>query len=207
MQSNINRLRNILKKGKVLFIISGIAIVILNKTNLDEILTFVGVFWSIVGFLWWSFDNYLWKIKFINRMLRFSPNFYCPVIEGRWSGTLTREDVDHDFVIEIKQTYTTVSCEGYTKHSHSKSLCSELLYDEQNNCYSFIFLWQGKTSVDVNGNKNPSNYFTGTSILKVSESCNKLQGSYFTNRSPRQTKGDILLDKRQKELKNAFENI
>lgn len=204
MQSNMNRLRNILKKSKILLIISGMLIVILNKTNYDAISNFIGIFWLIVGFLWWLFDNYLWKNKHINKILKFFPNFYCPVIAGRWVGTLTRDGVEHNFVLEIKQTYTSISCEGYSKHSYSKSLCSELLYDEQNSRYSFVFLWQGKTKVNPDGTQNPSNKFNGTSILKISENCDILQGAYFTNRAPQQTKGDIFLDKRQKELKNTF---
>lgn len=204
MQSNMNRLRNVLKKSKVLLIFSGVLIVVLNIINYDSVSTFIGILWPIIGFLWWLFDTQLWKSKYVNRVLKLSSSFYCPNISGRWTGTLTRDNRDHEFVIEIKQTYTSISCEAYSNHGYSKSLCSELLYDEQNDRYSFVFLWQGKTSVNTDGTPNPSNYFNGTTILTISENCDKIEGSYFTNRSPKQTKGDIVLNNRQKELKYAF---
>ncbi len=204
MQSNMNRLRNVLKKSKVLLIVSGVLIVVLNIMNYNSISTFIGVFWTVVSFLWWLFDTYLWKNKYINKFLRFFNNYYCPIIAGRWTGTLTRDGRPHDFVIEIKQTYTSISCEAYSTHSYSKSLCSELLYDEQNNRYSFVFLWQGKTSVNTDGTHNPSNDFNGTTILTISENCEQLQGAYFTNRAPIQTRGDLILGNRQKKLKNSF---
>lgn len=204
MQSNMNRLRNVLKKSKILLIISGVLIVIFKIINYDDVSTFIGIFWLIIGFLWWWFDTYLWRNKYINKALKLSSNFYCPMIAGRWKGTLTRDNKKHDFFIEIKQTYTTISCEAYSNHSYSKSLCSELLYDEQNKRYSFVFLWQGKTSVNPDGTHNPSNDFNGTTILTISENCDMLQGIYFTNRSPVQTKGELIFKERQDELKYSF---
>ena len=204
VQSNMNRLRNVLKKTKVLLILSGVLVIVLKTLNYNSLTTVIGCFWPIIVFFWWLFDTHLWKTKYINKILKNFTVFYCPSIAGRWTGKLIRDGVSHDFVVEIKQTYTSISCEAYSKHSYSKSLCSELLYDEQNHRYSFVFLWQGKTSVNPDGTHNPTNDFNGTTILIISENCDKLQGSYFTNRSPKQTKGDIILDVRQDKLKNEF---
>ena len=79
-------------------------------------------------------------------MLKLNKELYCPKICGRWEGFLKRDGKDHKFVIEIKQTYTNISCITYSAHGHSKSLCAELLYDQQNDCYSLVYLWEGKIS-------------------------------------------------------------
>lgn len=204
MQSNINRLRIILKKTKIILLILGALIIVLNIRDINWLSSFVSGIWIVITITWWVFDNFFWKNKWINNKLKLFKNLYCPVIGGRWKGTLTRDGQEHDFVIEIKQTYTTISCVTYSLHSYSKSLCAELLYDQQNNFYSFVYLWEGKTSKKTDGNDESSNYFNGTTILKINDDCKTMFGNYFTDRSPNQTKGTISLICRQDQLKNAF---
>lgn len=204
MQSNSNRIRIILKHTKILLSLLAVLIIILNIKDINWASTVISMLWLIISFAWWGFDNYLWKCRWINKVLKLSKDLYCPNISGRWEGVLTRDDINHKFVIEIKQTYTNISCVTYSTHGHSKSLCAELLYDQQNDYYSFVYLWEGKTSKSPDGKDEPSNYFNGTTILTISDDCNLLVGSYFTDRSPNQTKGTITLDTRQDVLKNAF---
>lgn len=204
MQSNANRIRTILKHTKILLSISAILIIVLSITDINWASTLISSIWIVISIIWWAFDNFLWKCKWINKALKFTKEFYCPIISGRWEGVLTRDGKEHKFVIEIKQTYTSISCVTYSTHGHSKSLCTELLYDQQNDSYSFVYLWEGKTSKSPNGQDEPSNYFNGTTILRISDDCKTLAGSYFTDRSPKQTKGTITLNDRQDVLKNAF---
>ena len=179
-------------------------IIILSVTDINWASTLISVVWIFISILWWAFDNYLWKVKWINKALSLNKELYCPKISGRWEGALNRDGKDHKFVIEIKQTYTNISCTTYSTHGHSKSLCAELLYDQQNDSYSLVYLWEGKTSKSPDGQDEPSNYFKGTTILTISDDCKSLIGSYFTDRRPKQTRGTISLDNRQDVLKNAF---
>lgn len=204
MLSNANRVRAILKNTKSLLLISGVLLIILNITDINWGSTVISITWIITSILWWLFDNFLWKCKWLNSILKFSKEFYCPSIGGRWEGILIRDGKEHKFVIEIKQTYTAISCVTYSTHGHSKSLCAELLYDQQNDFYSVVYLWEGKTAKSPDGLDEPSNYFNGTTILKISDDCSVLEGSYFTDRIPKQTKGTIKLDSRHKVLKNSF---
>lgn len=204
MQSNANRIRTILKHTKLLLSISAFLIIILSIKDIDWASSLISFIWIVFSIAWWAFDNFLWKGKWINKGLKLNKSLYCPKIGGRWEGTLKRDGKEHKFVIEIKQTYTNISCVTYSTHGHSKSLCAELLYDQQNDSHSFVFLWEGKTSKNPKGQDEPSNYFTGTTILIISDDCNSLTGSYFTDRSPKQTKGTLILNARQDVLKNAF---
>lgn len=204
MQSNANRLRIILKNTKILLPISAILIIAFNLEDISWLSSIVSGIWFVIIIIWWLFDKYLWKMECINKGLRLSKKIYCPIITGRWKGTLTRDGKDHDFVIEIKQTYTTISCSTYSLHSFSQSLCAELLYDQQNDIYSLVFLWQGKTLVNPDGETDPTNNFNGTTILRISDDCKEMTGNYFTDRSPKQTEGTIKLSKCQETLKNAF---
>lgn len=204
MQSNVNRIRTILKHTKVLLSISAILIIILNIKDINWASNLISFIWIVFSIVWWAFDNFLWKCKCINKVLKLNKALYCPKINGRWEGTLNRDGKNHKFVIEIKQTYTNISCVAYSTNSYSKSLCAELLYDQQNDSHSLVFLWQGKTSKNPKGQDEPSNYFNGTTILTISDNCNSLTGNYFTDRNPKQTKGTIILNTRQDILKNAF---
>ena len=204
MQSNANRIRTILKHTKLLLSISAILIIFLNINDINWASTLISFIWFIISIAWWAFDNFLWKCKWINKALKFNKAMYCPKISGRWEGVLDRDGKDHKFVIEIKQTYTNISCVTYSTHSHSKSLCAELIFDQQNDSYSLVYLWAGKTSKSPDGQDEPSNSFNGTTILTISDDCKSLKGSYFTDRSPKQTKGTIALNDRQDALKNAF---
>lgn len=206
MQANSNRLRTFLKGTKILLTLASVLTIIFQTSNYTDATTLISVIWLIIIAFSWAFENYIWKIKWVNKLLKFSKNYYCPDISGRWEGVLKRDNKDHDFVIEIKQTYTTISCCTYSHSSYSSSFASEILYDQQNETYSFIYLWKGKTENNPDGTYGPTDYFYGTTILRINDNCTCLDGSYFTGRSPTQTKGTIKLSDRQKELKNSFES-
>lgn len=205
MQSNANKLRTLLRQVKWIQWPLGIALIVFPKFNdYNTISTIIGIISIIFTFLWFLFDRFLWKNKTLNSNLKLSKTLYTPVIEGRWEGTLTRNGKKHKFVIEIKQSFTTISCETYSRHGYSASECAELLYDTQNDTYRLVFLWKGKTTnTEVDG-ADSTNYFYGTTILNINSQCNQLDGDYFTDRQPNQTRGKINLTFRQKELNNSF---
>ena len=149
-------------------------------------------------------ETVIWKTPIMN--LPIWENYWTPVLEGRWEGILVREGVEHPFIIEIKQSFTSISCITYSKHSSSSAYATEILYDEQLKNYQLIYYWHGKTT-NVSNVLGDSDSFEGFTILKLvieSHKVASLTGEYFTNRQPKQTKGTIDLKTRQKELKNAF---
>lgn len=150
-------------------------------------------------------ERLLWKTPIMK--LPFLENYWTPVLEGRWEGALVRDNEPHDFVIEIKQSLTSISCITYSKHSSSSAYATEILYDDQLKNYKLIYYWRGRTT-NAQENTGETNTFEGFTVLDIiieSGKVTKLTGSYFTNREPKQTKGTLNLTFRQKELKNSFE--
>lgn len=150
-------------------------------------------------------EKVLWKTKVMKFPLL--ENYWTPVLEGRWKGTLIRNNVPHDFILEIRQNFTSISCITYSKHSSSSAYAAEILYDEQLKSYKLIFYWQAKTT-NVHPNTGDTNIFNGFTVLDViveSGNVTKLDGAYFTDRQPEQTKGTLKLTFEQKTLKNSFD--
>lgn len=150
------------------------------------------------------FEKVLWKTN-IMRFALFE-NYWTPVLEGRWVGELTRDGKPHDFVIEIKQSFNSISCITYSKNSSSSAYATEILYNDQLKTYQLIYYWQAKTS-SVQPNTGDNNIFDGFTVLEIiikAGNVTNLAGEYFTNRQPQQTRGKIFLSFQQKELKNSF---
>lgn len=139
--------------------------------------------------------------------LPFLENYWTPILEGRWGGILERNGESHDFVIEIIQSFTSISCITYSEHSSSAAYATEILYNDQLNAYQLIYYWNGTTTNAVESNRD-SDKFEGFTILDIiirSGKVTELKGTYFTNRQPQQTKGKINLFFKQKTLKKSFE--
>ena len=172
--------------------------------------TVIGIICVIISAVMMIFENFLWKVNFVQKIMMTVPIFdkyWTPVLEGRWKGTLQRDNQDHDFVLEIKQTYTSISCVTYSHHSSSSAISSDLLYDEQNNTYQLAFYWHAYTTRTQpnTGDKNVFNGFTVMNVILEDGHVSKLKGSYFTDRQPKQTHGTIKLFFEQKSLKQSFE--
>lgn len=179
---------------------------VLKKTlNFDMISEVVGIISLAFGLGLSLIDKVLWKKK----AMKFSllEDYWTPVLEGRWKGILTRDNVCHDFVLEIRQSFTSIACITYSTHSSSSAYAAEILYDEQQKTYKLIYYWQAKTTnVQLNtGDTNIFNGFTVLDIIVESRDVTKLKGSYFTDRQPNQTKGTLNLTFEQKTLKNSFD--
>ncbi len=204
MRTNDKRLIYILGKCKFLMLGIGVIIVLFNINDMSAVSSVITAIWVLLTFLCNWFNVSIWKNKMILNTAKRNKNIYCPNIAGRWEGHLIRDGKEHDFVIEIKQTYTTVCCSTYSNHSNSNSWCADILYDEQKERYLLVYLWQGKSTRNPAGEAKPSNYFYGTTILEINDECNRLVGNYYTDREPDQTKGEINVTYRQEKLKNSF---
>lgn len=162
---------------------------------------------SIISFflpiLWQVFDKWLWKIEKINHMLLLT-KYSTPIIEGRWKGKLYRGTEVRDFVIEIRQTFTQVYCKTFSPTSFSRSKIADFLFNTEQDCIEYLFfLWEGKTT-NTNDGSESTNLFYGTTLLQINEELRQLNGEYFTNRQPAQTKGTINLSFVSKKLYNSF---
>lgn len=211
MQHNLEKLRRILDYviKAAMWLLGATFMVLIIKPDIvieySTIPTIINVLSFILVSLIKQFDKKLWKYKYINKYL--PEKFWTPIIEGRWEGTLNRNREDHKFVIEIVQSFTSVSCRAYSRHSSSASIISEMIYNEQLKTYQLVFYWKGQTSntQEGTGDTNRFDGFTVLDIVLSDKEAVKLVGSYFTDRQPHQTKGKIDLHFRQKELKNSFE--
>lgn len=180
-------------------------VVLKQKADLNLISKAVSVISIILGVGSPFMEKKLWKTKIMK--LPLLENYWTPILEGRWEGKLIRENVPHDFVIEIKQSFTSISCITYSKHSSSSAYAAEILYNDQLQNYQLIYYWHGGTT-SVQENTGDSNSFDGFTVLDIiieSGKATRLKGTYFTNRQPKQTKGTLDLCFRQKELKNTFD--
>lgn len=157
----------------------------------------------IIAFIWREFERKWWKNMRIQKLL--PERFKTPVIGGRWKGTLIRNNKEHPFILEITQTFTSISCSTYSQHSHSKSIFAEILYDSCRNTYQLLYYWNGSTENTGDITMESVN-FNGVTILDVNIFRNELSGSYFTNRQPKQTHGKLYFSSRQNECKNSFDD-
>ena len=190
----------------------GFILIIVSRTikSLDyqTVSTVIGAVAFLSGILISLFNNKLWKCNFFQKIMRMTPfeDYWTPIIEGRWKGTLIRNGESHDFVLEIIQNFTSISCTSYTHHSSSNAFATEILYDKQSKLYKLAFCWHGQTRNAQKGTGD-SNIFDGFTILNIAiedGQPHRLWGEYFTNRQPNQTKGFISLKLQSKTLQNTF---
>lgn len=205
-----------LQKHFVHFCLWGFGIVLLlvsfifhETVNYNLVSIIIGIISFAFGIVMMLFENYLWKNKTVQKILAkvpFFEQYWTPVLEGRWKGELYRDGISHEFVVEITQSFSSVSCVTYSRHSSSSAIASEILFDEQAKIYKLIYYWRGGTTA-VQPNTGDSNRFEGFTVLRIvveTGVVKKLDGSYFTDRQPNQTRGTIKLEYQQKELKNSF---
>jgi len=181
-----------------------------RSISFDFVSGAIGVCSFLFGLVIMLFEHFWWKKAFVQKVLYSTPflkGYWTPILEGRWEGTLVRDGMPHAFVLEITQSYTSISCVTFSKHSSSTALAAEILFDEDANNYKLIFYWGGKTT-SVQPNEGDLNRFEGfTSLQIVFESgiVKRLKGEYFTDRRPKQTKGTLDLERKQFELKKSFD--
>lgn len=179
---------------------------ILKKTlDFNIVSEVVSILSIILGLILALVERKLWKTSVMR--LPFFEDYWTPILEGRWEGKLERNGKSHDFVIEIVQSFTSISCITYSKHSSSSAYATEILYDDQLKAYKLIYYWHGTTTNTIEDNRDSDKFegFTVLDIIIQSRNVIKLKGTYFTNREPQQTKGNINLSFRQKTLKKSFE--
>lgn len=159
-----------------------------------------GLIVGVVGGFWTYYDRRGWRQKPF-RLLGLSA---APDLRGRWEGTVRREgrgEEEHPFVLEISQTATRVQVAGFSEHSRSRSIAAQVLYDQSEEHICLIETWEGKTTGSIKGQK--SGKFQGATIFTLSFD-DRLEGEYFTDRMPTQTRGKLRLERTGKKIKGHF---
>lgn len=188
---------------------NGLLLLMLNAVfnqsiDFDMVSMCVSIFSIVLGIFLNLLERVLWKTPIMN--IPFLDAYWTPILEGRWEGTLTRAGETIPFIIEIKQSFSSISCITYSKNSYSYSISAELLYNEQLKAYEFVYYWQASTD-HTQKSTGDTNIFHGCTVLQVvveSKKVTKLKGAYFTDRQPKQTKGTLDMTVCHKTLKNSF---
>ncbi len=112
--------------GFVLLFITLVLKITLDYDVLSEVISVISI---VLGVVLALVERVLWKTRIMN--LPFLEHYWTPVLEGRWTGTLVRDNTSHNFVLEIRQSFTSISCVTYSQHSSSSAYAAEILYDDQ----------------------------------------------------------------------------
>ena len=158
-----------------------------------------------ISLSWILTDRYLWHTKIFQK-IRKSVNI-PPDIRGRWEGTLENENgsATQKFVIEIKQTLTTLNVFSYSTIARSVSILPEIAISENEDNFTLCYLWDGKMNISIK-DIHHEEHFHGYTILHLHEyeKPKVLKGFYFTNRLSMQTRGGIQLEWVSKDLKRKL---
>lgn len=202
----------------------GCIIYILYKFDKQDSIVYSNFYSTIPAiclFAWMIFDKWLWKTAPFYPLLQFCSKWLdnllsTPILDGRWEGYFIRDyerstfDLDgnngdncknkHPFVLEITQTFSSITCQTFSTHSRSTADLSEILFDDRANTFCVHFHWKC-TQNNTQFEKDSFEGYTTLNLVEVEQS--KLVGKYFTDRDP-QTKGEIVLVKVNVQKQNAF---
>jgi hypothetical protein len=156
--------------------------------------------------LWILVDRYLWHTKLF-QSIRKSTNI-PPDLRGRWEGTLENEmsNETQKFVIEVKQTLTSLNVFSYSNIASSISILPEIAISENEDNFILCYFWEGKMNSSIKVIHHVER-FHGYTILNLNkyEKPKTLTGFYFTNRVSSQTRGGIQLKWASADLKRKLE--
>ena len=190
-------------------LIFSLVLIIFNITKVQtvgEILLEYAYIIAPTSILWIFVDKYLWHTKLFQTMRR--PLNIPPDIRGRWEGILENADGSEPqkFVIEVKQTLTTMNVISFSSIARSASILSEIASSENEDHFTLCYLWQGEINTSIKDLHHREHFF-GYTMLKLHEreSPKILEGSYFTNRKTAQTRGGIELSWMSHNLKQKLE--
>lgn len=168
--------------------LSGVTFTI-SDISFEDVITCIGYSSPIGTIIWFLWDNFIWKIPFIQRITK------VPNLSGSWVGTYKRtsstsDGKKHGYNIDIYQTYSTISCHTYQERGSSSGSLCELYTKTNENIVGIAFFWECNPTP-------PDLPFYGYSYMDycdtydVYNGSSKLEGSYFTNKNPAQSKGII----------------
>ena len=134
----------------------------------------------------WLFNNYIWKIPFVNKHLD------VPNLNGVWEGELESSFKENgvnkkvDMKLEIKQTWNKMTCTSVFPKSAS---CSDIVCIDAQGSQGVVLKFTYTNQSENVELDLPQ--FVGYNELKLCNA-NKLSGTYYTRRTPA-TRGTISL--------------
>ncbi len=146
---------------------------------------------ATIGIFWAFYNKWGWRF----RLLRLG-GWLCsvPDLNGRWEGTVCRhkDDKPHRFVMEITQTFSTLSYQTFSEHSRGESLVAAICVDQTGTVFSVVSLW--RTNTRRLDDRTVEDTFEGASFWRLSLAANskRIEDVYFTRREP-PTKGRVEL--------------
>ena len=159
---------------------------------------------AIITSLLVLYDRYLWKYRFLNKLINV-PNLngrYVGCIEYEWNGT-SEEMV---CAVEIIQSASSIQIQTYFKsekheNTYSQSLVEDIRYEKEH--YSiYFFYFNAGTTINSHLDCHYGANFLRV-ILNEEGSPKKLTGNYFTNRST-QTRGKIEVNFESRKLNHEL---
>ena len=190
--------------GIVFLLVLAIILAVSGFELTDIMLALVksGIAFTIATLFWVFYDRVLWRKRGFRLFKLLSP---VPDLNGRWEGTVkrTRNDQPHKFVVEVTQTFSTISFKTFSKTSRGESLCATVLSQPSSGTFDVRSVWT--TTTDKRGATSPET-FHGASHWKVSESSDRkmtIEDRYFTNRNPATT-GIVAVEWTSAERRNSF---
>jgi len=195
--------------GVFSLLIFSLVLIIFHIAKLESvgvILIDYGYIIAPTSLLWILSDKYLWHTKLFQSMRR--PLNIPPDIRGRWEGTLENADGSETqkFVIEVKQTLTTLGVHSFSSIGHSASILSEIASSENEDKFTLCYLWKGKINTSMKDIHKRETFYGYTMLhLYENESPKVLKGSYFTNLILSQTRGGIQLTWTSNTMKRKLE--
>ena len=137
----------------------------------------MSVFVAVFMLFFYTFDRYLWKLKFFNN----------PNLGGKWNGNIKTshsKGKEIDVEVTIKQTWSSISIVLKTSDSKSKSKTASISLSESRLVYQYF-------NEPLSSSVATLHKHYGVTFLDF-EVSDKLEGNYFTCRD-RQTHGEIFL--------------
>ena len=173
--------------------------------TIGEMLLHYGFIIAPITFFWVLADHYLWHTWLLQSMRK---SFNVPPdFRGRWEGTLENADGSQPqkFVIEVKQTLTTLYVHSFSSIGYSEGLLCEIASSQNEDKFTLCYLWEG--GIGAIKDIHQGDHFAGYTMLRLNENRapKSLAGSYFTNRKPSQTRGVIELKWVSKKLTGSLE--
>lgn len=161
-----------------------------------------GVILTIIGVFWGFYIKLGWRLKPL-RLWGLLPN--VPDLRGRWEGTVcsNNKNKPRPFVIEISQTFNSISYRTFSRNSKGESVTAAIFVDENSQAFTVYSTWR-ETALTF-GDPSSQYTFLGSStwFLSITENTKSIQDDYFTDREP-QTKGRLYLEWTTRELQNKF---
>lgn len=188
-------------KGKIVFGLAFLAILITPKLNsfVQDIGLSTGLYsisattlsvFLLFSFLYWIFNKYLWRVKFLRKVL------LVPDINGKWliegQTILKKGDQavkDWSGTVTITQSWSKILIHLQTSQSLSKSVSASIYHDEG---IGYRVLYQYENVPDANELELAKH--SGSVEMNFDLKCLTAQGHYFTDQH-RNTVGTIKLRK------------